>query len=96
MNRPSPIHLHIEELVLHGFAPGDRHGIGDAVEMELQRLLEDRQSTGTIRQSSATDHVDAGEFKVTSDATPQSIGGHVAASVHRSLIQPNNPPQKRI
>jgi hypothetical protein len=95
MSRRPSIHLHIKELVLHGFAPGDRHRIGDAVEMELRRLLEDRQSTGTVQESSDTDRVDAGEFKVTSGATPQTIGGHVAASVHRSLIPPNDPPQTR-
>jgi hypothetical protein len=91
----SSIHLHIEELVLHGFAPGDRRDIGDAVEMELRRLLADRPATGTFRESSKTDQVDAGEFNVTSGATPQTIGGHVAASVRRSLIPPNNPPQTR-
>ena len=37
--RPGWIELHIEELVLHGFAPGDRHPIGDAVEHELIRLF---------------------------------------------------------
>ena len=36
------IELHIEELVLHGFSPGDRYRIGEAVEQELTRLLADR------------------------------------------------------
>jgi hypothetical protein len=27
----SVVELHIEELVLHGFAPGDRHAIGEEV-----------------------------------------------------------------
>jgi hypothetical protein len=37
--RPREIELHIEELVLHGFKPGDRWRIGDAVEEELRGLL---------------------------------------------------------
>ena len=37
--KPMNVELHIEELVLHGFAPGDRYRIGEAVERELQRLL---------------------------------------------------------
>ena len=37
-SKPS-VEVHIDELVLHGFAPGDRRGIGDAVERELARLL---------------------------------------------------------
>lgn len=41
MNR-GPIHLHIDELVLEGFNPGDRHGIADAVQRELHLLLAER------------------------------------------------------
>ena len=37
MNRP--IRLRIDQLVLHGFDPRDRHAIGDAVRDELTRLL---------------------------------------------------------
>ena len=33
------LNLHIEELVLHGFAPGDRYRIGEAVQQELTRLF---------------------------------------------------------
>ena len=36
---PREIEVHIEELVLHGFAPSDRWHIGDALESELQGLL---------------------------------------------------------
>jgi hypothetical protein len=35
------IELHIEELVLHGFAPHDRHAIADAVRDELAAKLEE-------------------------------------------------------
>ncbi|MEJ2009120.1 MAG: hypothetical protein P8Z30_13360 [Acidobacteriota bacterium] len=33
------VEVHIEELVLHGFAPGDRHRIAVAVKQELSRLI---------------------------------------------------------
>ncbi len=33
--KPYNIELHIEELVLHGFSPNDRHAIGEAVQREL-------------------------------------------------------------
>jgi hypothetical protein len=36
---PRPLDVRIEELVLDGFAPDDRHGIAEAVERELGRLL---------------------------------------------------------
>jgi hypothetical protein len=44
---PRPIRLHIEQLVLHGFDPLDRHAIGDAVRNELREALRDR-SKGDI------------------------------------------------
>ena len=33
------VRLHIEELVLEGFPPGDRHRIAEAVQAELARLF---------------------------------------------------------
>lgn len=36
------IELRIEELILHGFSPGDHHRIGAAVERELGHLLSER------------------------------------------------------
>ena len=36
---PREIDLHIDELVLHGFAQGDRWNVGDALESDLQTLL---------------------------------------------------------
>lgn len=33
------VELHIEQLVLHGFAPSDRYRIGAAIQQELARLL---------------------------------------------------------
>jgi hypothetical protein len=41
---PRPIRLHIEQLVLHGFDPLDRHAIGDAVRNELREALRDRDA----------------------------------------------------
>jgi hypothetical protein len=37
--RAAAIELTVEELVLHGFAAGDRYAIAEAVERELTRLL---------------------------------------------------------
>jgi len=45
--KPQPdIHLHIEELVLHGFAPGDRHQISEAMQQELTRLISEKNISG--------------------------------------------------
>jgi len=37
--KPRGIEVHIEELVLHGFAPSARWELGDALEHELHGLL---------------------------------------------------------
>ena len=37
--KPREIEIHIQELVLHGFVPGDRWRIGDALQQELRELL---------------------------------------------------------
>ena len=37
--RQRPVHLHIDELVLAGFPPGDRHRIGDAVQRALAEMI---------------------------------------------------------
>jgi hypothetical protein len=37
-SRPT-LNLHIQDLVLHGFASVDRHRIGEAMERELARLF---------------------------------------------------------
>lgn len=41
MRRPD-VHVHVEELVLHGFEPADRNRIGAAVQQELARLVTER------------------------------------------------------
>ena len=39
MKNQRPIELNIDELVLHGFPPGERYAIADAVEQTLSQLL---------------------------------------------------------
>jgi len=85
------IKLHIEELVLHGFAPGDRHTIADSVERELSHLLATQFAEQGI-QSSLTHNaeharLDAGSFHVTPNAKPNAIGTQIAQAVHGGLTK---------
>jgi len=88
--RPN-INLHIEELVLHNFAPNDRYAIADAVERELSRLLATDFTTVEIPpalgDSSSRPRVDAGNFKVTPGAGGDSIGAQIALAVHGGLTK---------
>jgi len=79
------IEVHIEELVLHGFTPGNRHEIADALQQRLVQLLSGNEfSTGA-----RVDHraIDAGSFEVASGERGASIGTHVAQSVYRGLSE---------
>ena len=87
MNRQSPIHLHIEELVLHGFAPGDRHRIGDAVQRELARLFNERQTLSSLTKNTEIDRLDGGTFQMMPGSRPETTGAQVARAVFGGLKQ---------
>ncbi|HEY2736469.1 MAG TPA: hypothetical protein VGI70_20860 [Polyangiales bacterium] len=74
------IELSIDELVLHGFAPADRARIGDAVHAELTRLLGGVDQAQLAKLGRVT-AVDAGSFQVAANASPRTIGTHVARSI---------------
>jgi len=77
--------VHIEELVLHGFAPGDRHRIAAAVESELARLMSEGGLPGLQGGPLTLDRINGGAFKVKAGAKPQTAGADIARAVFRSL-----------
>lgn len=87
MNRQSPIHLHIEELVVHGLAPSDRHPIGDAVQRELERLFTEKQAPPVLAKNTAIDRLDGGTFQIRTDSRPETTGAQVARAVFGGLTQ---------
>jgi hypothetical protein len=89
--RTSKINLHIEELVLHGFAPGDRYTIADAVERELSRLLAenfaDPDFSSLLTSNTEAARLDAGAFQVDLRSQTNSIGTQIAQAVHGELTK---------
>ena len=79
------IDLHIEELVLHGFAARDRGRIAAAVESELARLLSTGQAQTLLGNSAGLENLNAGIFEVKAGAKPQQAGTQIARAVFRSL-----------
>jgi hypothetical protein len=79
----SGLDLRIDELVLHGFAPGDRYAIAASLERELSRLY----AEDGVPPSLGGDRFrrDAGAFEVPHGATPDAVGIQVARAIHRSL-----------
>jgi hypothetical protein len=84
---PQNIELHIEKLVLHGFATKDRTAIGEAVQHELHRLLVEQGIRGSPRQNCALAQLEGGAFTMQPDASAQTIGTQIAQSVFKSLQQ---------
>ena len=87
MNDPHSIELHIEELVLHGFAPGDRYRIADAVERELARLFAEQGVPPSLAQNNHVARLDGRAFEVAPQAKPETMGVQIARAVYGRLEQ---------
>lgn len=85
------LELHIEELVLHGFAQGDRYPIADAIERELSRLLteqfREQGIPSSLRHDGEHAHLDAGAFTLAPRSKPAHTGAQIAQAVHGGLTK---------
>jgi len=79
------IQLHIDELILHGFAPGDRYRIAESLELELKRLLAEQGTPPLLRENQALTQIDAGSFEVAPNSRPEAVGTQVAYAIYRRL-----------
>jgi hypothetical protein len=76
--------IEIDELVLHGFPPGERYRIGEAVQEELARIVGERGLPGMWAGGAAT-RLDAGEFSA-ADRRSTTIGTGAAEAVYHAVI----------
>ena len=83
--KPGNINLHIEEQVLHGFEPGDRYRIGQAVEQELGRLLTEGGAPQLLTRSGEVPRLDGGSFEAKPVSGVEAIGAKVARAVYGGL-----------
>ena len=88
--RDYAINLHIDELVLHNFAPGDRYAIAAALERELTRLFAAEGVPPELAQTSGAARLDGGSFNVPPGAPPAVIGAHLARTVYQNLAGPSS------
>lgn len=82
---PANINLHIEELVLHGFAPGDRYHIGEAVQQELTRLFAEQGVPPSLAQGGEVGRLDGGRFEMTEGIQAGAIGTQIAQTIYGGL-----------
>ena len=85
LNSQCSVELHIEELILHGFASGDRFAVGDAVERELARLFGEQGLPVALRSQSATDEMTGAVFNSAQNAKPRAIGRQIAQAVYQGF-----------
>ena len=80
-----PVEIHIEELVLHGFDPGDRHRIARAVQRELAKRFRQGGIPESVSDSSALASIDAGAIHIPQGAAPWNAGARIGAAIYRGL-----------
>ena len=79
------LELHIEELLLDGFDPRDRHRIADELQRALTLLLGESQHTGIEQQDKQIECLDAGAVSIPRDAPSSDVGSHVAGAITQAL-----------
>ena len=90
---PRAIEVHIDELILHGFAPRDRWQIGDMLEHELRGLLAARGIPATW--FSSPERIDAGRIRTMSLNKPATVGAEIASAVYRNQVSELTNKQRR-
>jgi hypothetical protein len=84
------INLHIDELVLHNFAPSDPHAIAMALERELTQLFSAEGVPPDLTEIDGTSRLDGGSFNVQRGAAPDDVGAHLARAVYHNLAGLNS------
>jgi hypothetical protein len=75
------IEVHIEELILHGFEPGMRWNVAEALESELRGLL---AKEGIPQPWQANpQRIDAGAVRAHVQSRPAVAGAEIARAIYR-------------
>jgi hypothetical protein len=77
--------LHIEELILHGFAFSDRYRIGDAMERELARLFVEQGTPSSLANRRDVVRLDSRVLEVKRGSRAEAFGVQVAHAVYEGL-----------
>jgi hypothetical protein len=82
------IEVHIEELVLDGFAPGDRSQIAKALRRELLLRLAQGEIPRILERDAQIQVLDAGVVDINPNTRAEKIGARVGQAVRSVLSQP--------
>jgi hypothetical protein len=87
LNAKPSVELHIEELVLHGFAPGHRYAISESIERELARLLDEPGAANLLRSENPMDEIKGATFHAVHNSKPAVIGQQIARAMYEGFRQ---------
>jgi len=79
------IEINIDELVLHGFAPGDGKKIGEALELALMQSFNQQAAPGTLNQPADVSHIDGGSFTMQKNSKPAQVVSGISNSIYTSV-----------
>lgn len=79
------IEINIDELVLHGFQPGDKKQISEALEIALMHVFAQRNVSPAFNQSADIHFLNAGSFGISSKSKPVQVATGIANSIHTTL-----------
>ena len=81
--QPSVIELNIDELVLEGFAPSERYQIGEAVQIELVRILTEQGLH--LTRNVEIEYLNTNMIELPAQTQSQSTGARIARAVYTGL-----------
>jgi hypothetical protein len=79
------VHIHLEEVILHGVSPAHRDRAADALRGELVRLLTEHGLPAVLLRAAEVPHIAAGSIELTPGLSPETYGVRVARSFYRGL-----------
>lgn len=82
---PANIEVHIKELLLDGFAPGDRYRIAGAVEGELVRLFAEQDVSLSMSEGAEVEWMPRGTIYIARGSKAEAIGNQIAQNVHTGI-----------
>lgn len=80
--RHGSVELEVEELVLHGFPPADRHRIADALQRELTHLLTEQGPPPWMVPPAAGARPEGAVVEFAAGGPPEAIGTRIARAVY--------------
>lgn len=78
------IEVHIEQIVLHGYAPGDTHRLGEALQAELTRLVQKHGVNSSGMGNLSLQTLD-GRLKAAERPSTEALGARLAQRIHQVI-----------